>query len=100
MIEPLAEKGAGESTQRWLSEVAHDTVLAPTRSEQWMFIDGEPALRVVNGTSDSESTENVYVVHGAKTFAIRLSGPHDARSRSVCQQVLSTFRFSIPSQKR
>jgi hypothetical protein len=94
MIEPLADKGVGLSTSQWLNEVGHDTVLSPVFSEQSTFIDGVPALIVVNGRSDSEKTENIYISHGAKTFAVRFPRIQDASIRSICHQMLSTFRFS------
>lgn len=96
VIEPLADKSAARNTQQWLDEVQHDTVLSPVVKKQWMFIDGVPALKVVNGASDSDRTENVYIAHGTKTLAVRFSNIHDSRTRSICQQMLSTFRFSSP----
>jgi hypothetical protein len=96
MIEPLADKGAGLSTSQWLSEVGHDTVLSPILSEQSTFIDGALSLIVVNGKADSEKTENIYISHGARTFAVRFPHIQDASIRSICRQMLSTFRFSLP----
>ena len=95
MIEPLADKTAGQSTQQWLNEVEHATVLTPALTEDWLFIDGVPALKVINGAG-SVRTENIYIAHGAKTLAIRLSDIRDSRTRSICEQILSTFRFSSP----
>jgi hypothetical protein len=94
MIESLADRGAGRSTRQWLTEVEHDTVLNPLVSEQWTFIDGAPALIAINGASSSEQTENVYIARGLKTFAIRFSHIKETSIRPVCEQMLSTFRFS------
>jgi len=94
MIEPLADRRAGQSIQQWLDEVQHITVLSPALSKQWVFIDGAPTLRVMNRPSDSGGTENNYVAHGLKTFAIRFPHIQDARMHSLCEQMLSTLRFS------
>jgi hypothetical protein len=96
MLDPLADKSAKRSTRQWLNQVQRATVLNPVLSKRWMFIDGVPALKVVNGTSDSDRTENIYLAHGAKTLAIRFSDIGDAPMRSICQQMLSTFRLSPP----
>jgi hypothetical protein len=94
MIEPLADKRAGQNTRQWLAEVEHDTVLIPVLSEQWTFIDGAPALVATNGASSSEQTENIYIARGLKTLAIRFPHTQEVGIRSVCQQMLSTVRFS------
>jgi hypothetical protein len=94
MVESLADKAAGRSTRQWLTEAEHDTVLIPVLNEQWTFIDGVPALVAINGASGSEQTENIYIAHGLKTLAVRFPHIQEAGVRSVCQQMLSTFRFS------
>jgi hypothetical protein len=94
MIEPLADKRLARNTRQWLSEVAHETVLSPVASEQWIFIDGALALTVTNGASASDKTENIYIVHGVKSFAIHFPHIVDASVRAICEQILSTFRFS------
>jgi hypothetical protein len=94
MIEPLADKRPARNTRQWLSEVAHETVLSPVVSEQWTFIDGALALTVTNGASASDKTDNIYIVHGVKTFAIHFPHIADAGVRAICEQILSTFRFS------
>jgi hypothetical protein len=93
MVEPLADTPSGESTRQWLNEVARDTILSPVLKEQWTSVDNEPALIVINGASDSDQAENIYVARGGKTFAIRFPQVQDAKVRSVCEQMLSTFRF-------
>jgi hypothetical protein len=94
MIEPLAEKGAAQSPRQWLSDVARDTILVPKLSEEWTTIDGAPTLVVFNGTSSSAKTENIYILHGAKTFAVRFPHIQDAAIRAICERMLSTFRFA------
>lgn len=94
MIDPLADKNAQEDTRQWLHEVGHDTVLSPVRSEDWAFIDGALALIVMNGPADATGTENTYIAHGVKTFAVRFPHIQEASIRSTCRQMLSTLRFS------
>jgi hypothetical protein len=94
MVESLADKAAGRSTRQWLTEAEHDTVLIPVLNEQWTFIDGASALVAINGASGSEQTENIYIAHGLKTLAVRFPHIQETGVRSVCQQMLSTFRFS------
>lgn len=94
MVESLADKTAGLSSRKWLTEIAHDTVLSPPLSEQWTFVDGAQALTAINGASGSLQTENIYVAHGLKTFAIRFPHIRDSSIRSLCQQMASTFRWS------
>jgi hypothetical protein len=96
MIEPLADKTVPAGSREWLNTVEHATVLAPILSEEWIFIDGALALRVVNGDSDPGTTEAIYILNGVKTFAVRFPHIEDPRLRSVCRQMLSTFRFSAP----
>jgi hypothetical protein len=94
MIEPLADKREGRSTVQWLTEVARDTVASPVASERWAFVDGAPALIAINGAPGSEQTENVYVERGLKTLAVRFPHIQEASLRSLCEQMLSTLRFS------
>jgi hypothetical protein len=93
-IEPLADKDEGLSTRGWLNEVEHDTALSPILSEQEGFVDGAPALIVVNGALGFDRTENIYISHGKKTFAVRFPHTEDSGICSICQHMLSTFRFS------
>lgn len=94
MVEPLADAPAGQDTRKWLREVARDTILSPVLKEQWKSVDNESALMVTNGVSESDQSQNVYVVHRGKTFAIRFPDVKDVGVRLVCEQMLSTFRFS------
>ena len=97
MIEPLAEKNAAQSPRQWLSGVARDTILIPKLSEEWTTIDGAPALVVFNGTSNSDKAENVYILHGAKTFAVRFPHIQNVAIRAVCERMLSTMR--LPAER-
>ena len=40
-------------------------------SEEWIVLDHRKALRVINGNLDATSSENIYVLYGQRTFAIR-----------------------------
>ena len=57
--------------------------------EEWISLNGTRALKVINRNADSTESENIYIVHGSKTFAIRA----DSSSR-LFQRMLSPFRFT------
>jgi hypothetical protein len=86
LIERLADKPSGKSVDVWLHEVAKDTVLAPIHNEQQIPLSGSKALKVAN-----EGSENIYVVRGSLTIALRYKHPIRAVTR-----VVSTFRFEHP----
>jgi len=90
MIEPLIEKPADQNITKWLQGLSQTTVANPRVSDESIFLDGRPALKVLNKGADANETLNIYVINGSKTFAIRISNARNA----VYQQMLSTFRFS------
>jgi hypothetical protein len=94
MVEPLADKSPTLSAREWLSGVARGSILSPIISEEWTSIEGAPTLIVVNGGPDSDRSENVYVLRGAKTWAVRFPDIRDAGVRTLCRRMLSTFSFS------
>lgn len=94
MIEHLIDKPVDEDVEPWLKEVSRDTVLNPQISEEWIVLDHRKALRVTNGNLDSTSSENIYVLDGKKTFAIRAS--RNDPSYATYQRMLSTFKFVVP----
>jgi hypothetical protein len=88
MIEHLVDQPANQTVDAWLHDVARTTVANPQVSEEWTSVGGTKALKVVNRNPDSTESENIYVVRGSRTFAIRMP------SNALCQQILSTFRFT------
>lgn len=94
MIEPLIDKPADQSVERWLNAISQQTVANPRVSEEWIYLDGLQALKVKNRSPDSSESENVYVVNGSKTFAIRASNAQIAPFYMLYRQMLSTFRFT------
>ncbi len=98
MIEPLADKPRRDTAESWLLEVSQDTVLAPRVRTDWVSLDHRRALKVLNGDTDSNASENIYVLFGQKTFAIR-TAPNDA-GYSTIKQMLSTFRFVSSGESR
>jgi hypothetical protein len=91
-IEHLIDKPTQAVADEWLKDVSRTTVLVPAVSEEWITLGGERALRVRNGSRESAS-ENVYVVHEGKTFAIRASSPDDLQFKNTWLGMLSSFRF-------
>lgn len=95
MVERLADKPAGRSVDSWLHEVSRNTVAGRRANEEWIYLDGVPALRVENRDDrNSLESENLYVVSGLKTFAIRAADSGQAQFHRVFRQMLSTFRFT------
>jgi hypothetical protein len=92
MIEPLADKPADKEVEPWLKEVGRDTVLNAQISEQWIVLNHRKALKVINGNQDSTSSENIYLLYGQKTFAIRTS--RNTPSYATYQRMLSTLNFA------
>lgn len=93
MIERLKNAPQGQSQEQWLREVAAATNLNPSVSEDWISLVGASrALRVVNRNSDSTESENIYVLYGSKTIAIRFG--KDGPSYSLFTRMLSTLRLS------
>jgi hypothetical protein len=93
MIEHLADKPVDQNVDNWLKEVARDTVLSPIATEEWVSIDGARALRVRNRIPSGES-ENIYLLNGVRTFAIRFPADIRLGSYAIYQQMISTLRFA------
>jgi hypothetical protein len=93
-IEPLADKPADEDAEPWLKKVSRDTVLSPQISEEWIVLNHRKALRVINGNLNATSSENIYVLYGRKTFAIRTD--RNTPSYATYQRMLSTLNFAPP----
>jgi hypothetical protein len=91
MIEHLADQPADEDAELWLREVARDTVLSPQVSAEWIVINHQKALRVINGDLASTNSENIYVLYGQNTFAIRTN--RSTPSYAIYQRMLSTLNF-------
>ena len=94
LIEPLADKIVSQSSRQWLSDVARDTILSPILSKEWVSTPGALELVVVNGDSKSDKSENVYILHGVKTLAVRIPHVQDIGVRSISKRMLSTFKFT------
>jgi len=92
MIEHLIDKPADQSVEQWLNDIKVTTNLNPRVSEEWISLDGTRALKVINRNRDSTESENIYVVHGSKTFAIHAD--RNTPSYQLYRQMLSTFRFT------
>ena len=91
---PSEPRPRGSALENWLIQVSHDTVLNPRLGEEWLDLNGVPALSVRNQNPDSTQSENTYLTHGAKTFAIHASSldqPHFVR---LYRHALRTFRLS------
>lgn len=94
MIEHLLDKPADQSVEKWLDAISRETVANPRASEEWVYLDGAPALKVKNRNPDSTESENVYVVNGSTTFAVRVSNIEVTPFYLLCRQMISTFRFA------
>jgi hypothetical protein len=53
-----------------------------------------PALKVRNRNPDLGASENIYLISGSKTFAIRVSNVGKTPFYLLFQQILSTFRLT------
>ena len=93
MIEHLIDKRAEQTAEQWLTAVKRTTNLNPSVSEEWIFVDGEHALKVKNKNPDSGESENIYLCNGSKTFAIRASNIRNVSFYTRYQQMVSLFRF-------
>jgi hypothetical protein len=87
MIERLIDKPGDQTVEQWLNNVKVSTDLNPIISQEWISLSGTQALKVV-----SRESENIYVVRGSKTFAIRADPK--TFSHPPGQRILSSFRFS------
>ncbi|HWZ30814.1 MAG TPA: hypothetical protein VNX18_05755 [Bryobacteraceae bacterium] len=94
MIEHLIDKPTDQSVDEWLKDVSRSTVLVPVATEEWVSLSGIRALKVRNGDRKSNESENIYVLNGSKTFAIRASDLNNAAFLRLYQQVIRTFRFT------
>jgi hypothetical protein len=94
IIEPLANKPSVQGVNEWLQETSSHTVAGAAINQEWIYLDGRSALKVMNRPSGLSGTENIYVVNGSRTFAIRISDTHNVSFYQLARQMLSTFRFS------
>jgi hypothetical protein len=94
MIEHLADKPPIQTVEQWLNDVKAATVLDPIVREEWISLSGMRALKVINRPPESTKSENIYLVHGSKTFAIR-AYPRRS-SYPVYQRMLATFSLTGP----
>jgi hypothetical protein len=92
MIEHLIDKPVNRAIELWLNDVSVTTNLNPRISQEWVTLGGARALKVVNRSPDSKESENLYVLHGAKTFAVRTG--RSSHSSQLYQRILSTFKFT------
>lgn len=93
MIEHLIDKPSDRTLQQWLDDIKKTTNLNPIASEEWITVAGTRALKVINRNRDATESENIYIVHGSKTFAIRTE--RSTPSYKVYERMLSTFRFTF-----
>ena len=92
LIEAFIDKPDSQTVDQWLSELSETTNLNPAVTKEWTSLGGERALRVVTGSPDSTESESLYVVHGAKSFAVRMT--RETSAYPTFQQMLSTFGFT------
>jgi hypothetical protein len=92
LIEAFIDKPDGQTVDQWLNELSETTTLNPAVTREWASLCGERALRVVNDSPDSTESESLYVVHGAKSFAVRMT--RETSAYPTFQQMLSTFAFT------
>ena len=90
MIEHLIDKPHDQTVEQWLQKMTMD--LNPFISEEWISLNGTRALKVISRNADSTESENIYVVHGSKTFAIQAQ--RNMPSYPLYQRMLSTLRFT------
>jgi len=88
MIEPLADKPAGQNLDDWLHDVGRSTNLNPAVREEWTSLDGVRALKIVTRSPDNTESENIYVVKGTATFAVRTD------VSPALRLMISTFKFT------
>ena len=91
MIAHLIDKPPDQTVEQWLHDVKM-MVFIPLVSEEWIFLNGTRALKVINRRADSTEIEYIYIVHGSKTFAI--STNRNTPSYPLYQRMLSTLRFT------
>jgi len=89
MIEHLIDKPADQTLEQWLNNVKVTSVLNSFVREEWISLNGTRALKVFNRNVDSTESENIYIVHRSKTFAIRADPAY-----RIFPRMLSTFRFT------
>jgi hypothetical protein len=86
-IETLIQKPADEDLDQWLSEVNKESNLKPALSQEFTTVGGVRALRVTTAEGD-----NLYLVKGARTFAIRMKKM--SRGYRIYQRMLASFGFT------
>jgi hypothetical protein len=73
MVEPLADRPAGQSVDAWLEEIKRSNNLNPIDTESSTTVNGLPGLRVRYRHSSGCQIEETYLVAGSKTYAISLA---------------------------
>ena len=99
MIDHLIDKPPNKTLEQWLQETSITTVLTPRMSEEWFFLDGVPVLKVRNRNPDFGRSENIYLVNGSNTIAIRISNVDKPKFYLLAQQLLSTIRLTRPVKR-
>jgi len=92
MVDQFIDRPADQGIEQWLNDIKTTTNLNPKVSEEWVTFGQERALKVVTRNQDSTECETFYVVHGSKTFAVRID--RGTPSYHLYQLMLSTFRFT------
>jgi hypothetical protein len=64
IVEHLIDKPSDQTVEQWLNDVKVTTVLNPIVSEEWISLNGTPALKVINRNADSSESENIYIRTG------------------------------------
>lgn len=100
IVEPLASKPANVGVDEWLERMPIRGGHNPLRKETKITLNGAPALKVRYRTDSGDDKEAVYVVSGARTFAIEFSAeqPHAFVDRLAnyedFQKMVSSFEVT------
>ena len=93
-VDPLADKPPGKSFDQWVKDSRTDQ-LYPVLSEDWTFVDKQPALRVKYRNPYGPTTkEAVFIVEGTHIFSISVEDNKNPSLYALYQTMVSTFKFS------
>ncbi len=93
MVEPLAPRPANQRVKQWLDDLKHNANLNPIAGEQWITLNGKPALQVTYRYQNSSRYRVIYVVDGSRAYS--LTGPTfptDA-SYDTFKRMVASFKF-------
>jgi hypothetical protein len=92
MVQHLIDKPENQTVRQWLDDLKSTANLNPRISEEWITLDGQPALKVITSNPDNTQGEDIYVVYGDRTFYV--SFERNTPSDAIFRQMLITFRFA------